>query len=487
MTQVLHIFRKDVRRLWLEISVSAVTLGLLTWTEWRLCTPEGIPRWYNLVLPFGLLFFSWWFIVARLIQDETLVGNRQFWVTRPYIWYKLLGAKALFIVVWIGVPLLVSQVALLLLDRAPVAANVGEILINTGGTLLVFILPAAALASITRSLSRWILCVVAVLFLAIGMAWLDSKIPNSHVPTGVEISDDLQAIVFAVLVVFGITRRYARRHAWAGTIAIAAGIIAVPLIMIATPYRTIIMARFPLAKSGQPALHLAFVPAEPPEQGGLDKASGRVVLPIPIAISSIPEAMIVRLDSRMLSIDLPGGGRWDSEWLPSYGPLPEEGQSVSLDVQIDRLVYERVKANPTPVRLSVALSEFADQQHQRIVVHQNFELPGVGPCWVEGGGFRCRSTASGPPLILLTVSMSENTCPALNTPNPGDEAEIARQLESNSSSGPLSPLSLRSFSLNVCPGTAILFSTPELVRRFRVELPLGLLRLNEYVHEPIAF
>src|SRR5690349_5422525 len=120
MNQVLHIFRKDTRRLWIEVLISVAALGVLTWTQWRMVTPErgyDYDRWYREVLPFVITLLSWWFITVRLVHNEALVGDRQFWITRPYVWYKLLAAKILFAVLWIGLPILISQIVLLALHR----------------------------------------------------------------------------------------------------------------------------------------------------------------------------------------------------------------------------------------------------------------------------------------------------------------------------------------------------------------------------------
>ena len=60
-----------------------------------------------------LLPMAWAFLIVRAVQAEALVGDRQFWVTRPYEWKKLLAAKMLFVVLTINAPLLIADVLLL--------------------------------------------------------------------------------------------------------------------------------------------------------------------------------------------------------------------------------------------------------------------------------------------------------------------------------------------------------------------------------------
>jgi hypothetical protein len=47
------------------------------------------------------------------VHGESLVGDRQFWVTRPYDWKKLVVDKALFVLTFINLPLFVLDVFLL--------------------------------------------------------------------------------------------------------------------------------------------------------------------------------------------------------------------------------------------------------------------------------------------------------------------------------------------------------------------------------------
>src|SRR5882762_5973473 len=125
MHQILHILKKDIRRHWPEILVS---LGLLA-----LYTNRALDPWPNLLDSYAfspsLYFFVvtgkyvapalivfWLFLVIRVVQGESLVGDRQWWTTKPYDWWQLLLAKLLFIFVFVSVPLF--HVQLLLLHHA---------------------------------------------------------------------------------------------------------------------------------------------------------------------------------------------------------------------------------------------------------------------------------------------------------------------------------------------------------------------------------
>src|SRR5260370_21474314 len=89
MRQVVHIFKKDVRYLWYEI---AITLGLVVMLVFYPLLEFMVP-------------IAWCNLAARLIYAEPLPGDRLFWVTRPYSWKSLLAAKALFILVFVNLPM----------------------------------------------------------------------------------------------------------------------------------------------------------------------------------------------------------------------------------------------------------------------------------------------------------------------------------------------------------------------------------------------
>ncbi len=123
MIQVLHIFRKDARHLWREIAASLALLVAFAWLDIRSWSqPYGAMAGGSLfflsaqVLPglvTAMLPVSWIFLIVRVVQGESLVGDRQFWVTRPYDWKQLLVAKALFVVTFVNFPLLLADAFLL--------------------------------------------------------------------------------------------------------------------------------------------------------------------------------------------------------------------------------------------------------------------------------------------------------------------------------------------------------------------------------------
>ncbi len=82
------------------------------------------------------------------------MGDRQFWITRPYRWPNLLASKALFLATWIALPLLFAEVALLATAGFHPLANISGALHIVLLLCDVLVLPVFAVAAVTSNLGR---------------------------------------------------------------------------------------------------------------------------------------------------------------------------------------------------------------------------------------------------------------------------------------------------------------------------------------------
>jgi hypothetical protein len=117
MNQAQHIFLKDARRFWgesvlsLTITVAFVFLKPIEWIS------RYVPQDGSLIIVAALVTVlvpvSWWISITRVVHEERLVGDTQFWITRPFAWTSLLAAKVAFVLAFLYVPLFFAQLALL--------------------------------------------------------------------------------------------------------------------------------------------------------------------------------------------------------------------------------------------------------------------------------------------------------------------------------------------------------------------------------------
>jgi hypothetical protein len=159
MDHILRIFRKDGRRHWPEILASLILLALyahLNVHPWQR-SPQSFlfGRSVSLkgtVTPILLLF--WGFMIIRVIQSESLVGERQWWITKPYEWWKLFAAKLLFVVVVILTPLFFVQIYLLHGAGFSIFKNLGGILGTEFALSLVLFAPSFSLELFQKGWGR---------------------------------------------------------------------------------------------------------------------------------------------------------------------------------------------------------------------------------------------------------------------------------------------------------------------------------------------
>ena len=161
MNQTLYIFAKDTRRFWIEILISIALLTAFAYiapivSESRSHRDDSLlvlSTIFQTVL-YVLIPVSWWILVSRVVHEENLVGDRQFWITRPYRWPNLLSAKVLFLVAYILLPIGLMQTAIIFTSGLHPATHIFGLLFSVAllGTLA--ILPLYALSTVTASFAK---------------------------------------------------------------------------------------------------------------------------------------------------------------------------------------------------------------------------------------------------------------------------------------------------------------------------------------------
>ncbi len=281
MKQILNILRKDLRRFWREIAASLALLATYSWNDvrgWSGDQNSGVG--YDVIgalfaqrflsgLVAALLPVAWAFLIVRVVQGEALVGDRQFWVTRPYEWKKLLVAKALFVVLTIILPLLLADFLLLAKAGFPPTHYIAGLLWMQLLLSLILILPMATLATVTASVVQTILAILGVALYGIGVGAVASVIPSSSFSGPVGSIEATLLIATCVVVIFW---QYARRKTAAARWLIAALALVADLLLVATPYNAIVSREFPRLGPGEPPpVYLSPLPADPSSEAGVFK------------------------------------------------------------------------------------------------------------------------------------------------------------------------------------------------------------------------
>ena len=222
MKQVRLILWKDVRHLWPQLSVYAALLATFAWVvlkHGRAASPNSFLAVFVTLLKL-LLMASQFVLITSAIHADRLVGEEQFWITRPYDWRSLLGAKFLFVLTCVALPLVLMQWSLLHVA----GLNPFTVKIGMASSLLRFALvaciPLMLIASVTESLATAFTFLAALLLAWAGFEQFILSGTLSRMSPPFEFP--VFGALFGVLLLAILSYQFARRRTGHSRIAIAA-------------------------------------------------------------------------------------------------------------------------------------------------------------------------------------------------------------------------------------------------------------------------
>src|SRR6266481_8604044 len=381
MHQILHIFRKDARRHWPEILVSLVLIAVFVWYQPRKWTGQVIPIRFVAglldILPV-LLVLSWTFLIARLVQGEPLVGDRQFWITRPYNWYNLLASKLLSIVVFIHLPLFIGQIVLLRMGNFPLVSSLWGLVQIHFAFFFIFELSTLALATVTSGIGQAALALLIVFLLFLGIAGISSLVPNSGISDdigGIQVLLYLTCCIAVVLTQYIYRKTVLARLILLGTLAVAV------LILVLAPYERIMWHDYPRPTQDRPLpakfsfdRSLSF--AHKPEQRA-GSFGDEIRLELPFQIADLGDKTLVQIQAIRLDLDLPDGQKWTSHW-HSLSQVISYGRTRAWpNINIEKKFYTKIKDTRVKAHVSLGIRLFRLAPATSIIVAgSEANLPG---------------------------------------------------------------------------------------------------------------
>ena len=513
MKQVFHIFLKDVRRYWRESAVSIALTIAFGWNEvreWSHQNPFGsdfvefFTSKYLLGLVVVLLPVSWAFMVVRVTHGETLVGDRQFWVTRPYEWKKLLGAKVLYALAFVNLPLAALQVYLLSKAGFHPAIYAAGLFWMQVSIALYLLLPVAVLAVVTSTIVQVLLASLIIALYVGGMVALSTQVPSSSFSSSSDWFSGGLVVGAAWSIIF---LQYARRDTVKSRWLMVGLAIMLFLILVGTPYKPLVERDFPQLGSGEPApVQMVLLPPENPEGLGVFNKDGEAQVQLPMSVAGIAPGEIIQVDGVLVEIRSPHGMPWDPGWTSPGLVLYPDQKTTQVDFSIKKDLFERIKALPVHIRTSIAFTVFRERNRRDFIVPTSeFAMADAGLCSVESRYVRkiqCRAPVHGPASLLLSTDMSTSTCPLEKGDVPASSGEIARSWTRNDNSAPtepgISPVKNIDFYFSyansashqrrsgICPASPLVLSNPEAVARNRIVLDADGVRLVDYQTKQMA-
>jgi hypothetical protein len=519
MNQILHIFKKDARRHWPEILISLALLGLFTRHElhpWQNSNAFSSFSPYFFILaghsitPATILF--WVFLIVRVVQGESLVGDRQWWITKPYEWWNLLAAKLLFILIFISVPLFHVHLLLLHQFGFPMLPNLSALLLTQIALYFVLFLPALLLASLTKSFGQLLLTAACILVVVIGIAWLATKIPSGDMESPPAIVEHFQTILLWGCVIAVPVWQFARRRRWVSAAALLGMLAVSSLISVVVPNaKTMEKDYSPVETQTSPVRIAIRQPAEMNRSRNANPWSDTapdVSLNVPLTVSGVASGTMIMVDVMKITTDSPQDSRWSRGWKYQHVELWPEDQLTSLSYGVGREEYEEIKTKLLNLHIELALSEYQETDARILPVPAGrFVDETLGVCRVDtrqSSSIQCLKPFHAPGL-MATFDPQKFPCTGDEHSDTIQEVTVSHAWQyANHYSFPdanytpiadysiwFRPVSLRTDLeakpqqrtkfLILCPGSEIRLARPELKRQLRIQLDLPHVRLQDLV------
>jgi hypothetical protein len=399
MRQAIHIFAKDVRYLWREICAVAVTQAALTYAGTS--GASGNADNFATLLLTLMLPVAWWYFIARLIHAEPLAGRRQFWVTRPYNWKSLLGAKALAIALFVNLPKLVSDAVVVRAYGFELSQEAFGILWTQALLIAVFLAPVAALAALTAGFTQMAL---TTMLLALAVAACALVVPHVAGPAmswfGMEwIRGYSATLVLAVAAVAIVVWQYKRRSTGVPRLmgACAAGFALIAAECFPFPIAFAAQSRITGHAPGPSAVKIEFDPELKWATRALVDDSDVVDVNIALRVSGVPEGLTSNIERLTATFEGAGGASWQGVCRPAARELAN-GALTAFHARVSSSFYRRVKDQPMRIHGSAYLTLYGNPRRTMVPSRDKPVLQpvaGVGLCAVTrtrvGLNVDCRS------------------------------------------------------------------------------------------------
>jgi hypothetical protein len=392
MSHVLHVFKKDVRRLrWaIALWIAAVVGRLILNTSgaelsFGAVGPQiVIANLTDLLLAVEILLLA--LIVSRLVHDEPLVGADAFWLTRPIGATSLLAAKLSFAALFlVAAPMAGLSIVAAAVSGEPRVAVHAALAFAFSQTLWISFL--VALAAVTPSLTRFLMTLVGgVAAMAIGLSLLLTTVlltgsfdENGYIES--VLTDATSGVVWTLLVtcavLFAAAYQYRHRRAGRAVVIGVVCVIAAEVISDCFPWR---FGLPPEPDPGAWALDAALSPAvvdadvtsrASEDLFGTGRAPSHKYVAAPLRLMGVPPDSSADRIATKTRIEFPDGTKLESAQATAVGvqlPAPARSggtarlESVLGNVRL--LTPDEERSTTWPALLSVTDQEY--DRHGRV-------------------------------------------------------------------------------------------------------------------------
>ena len=485
MNQVGLVFRKDVHHLWRELAVYVAVLVcfavMVPQTRPGRFPAEESVSIFVTVLQI-LMGLSMVVLIARAVQADNPTGDSQFWVTRPYRWNALLGAKLLFVVVCVAMPYVVMQWVLLWTAGLGVLSSVHGLIMSVTRVALGVWLPLIVAASVTESIGAMIMFVAGLL-----LAWaatLQFVLASTESRMSPRYEFFVLGPLFGALMVWILMYQYAKRRTGRSRVAIA-GLLGLFLLLIfgvdrqgfGAPIRKLIAAQCRVPKDA--AMKLVFAPGSIPydeRQQDVDMRlkGGLVELRLPVLLEGLPTD--ARIREPHAAVEVVGkDGFYASPWQDA------KVSDDAMEITLPKTVYDgMVAGRATTFRVQMAAEELRLARTSEAAVGRHFNGPHGGVCEGRDGDVICRFAYEQQVPTQVWVRSSGGACGTKST----SETVLAEPWLVFPAGGRFDPVVQEPVKpkdeRDICSGDVLTFSEYAVEKTFRLMVDVPMENIAQY-------
>lgn len=475
MKQASLILWKDVRHLWWQLSVYAALLAAFAWASpqtWPGSAPNSFLPVFVTLLKI-LLMASQFLVITSAVHADRLVGEEQFWITRPYDWRSMLGAKFMFVLTCVVLPYVLMQWWLLhVAGLNPFAAKAG-MASSLVRFAMVPCLASMLVASVTENLAVAFTFVAASLVVWVGL--LQFILSGTELRMSPPYEFPVFGALFGFLLLAILSYQFARRRTAHSRIAIAAT-LALFLQFIfgydkqgfGASVKELIRSHYEVSPNG--SLQMVFGPGPVPyEERGQDLQYLRhfIEVKLPIRLEGLPADARIREVNVAVTLTAKGL-RYSSPW---------QNATVSQDAigfPVPKDIFARIAGEEIGLHFELIGEEMRPAKVERVAVADRFRGPMDANCTLVDGKVFCRYAYQE---LVPTHVEARATCDGQNPATPAG-AWLLRM----PSGGKVDPVVNENVSLqgHVCAGDFLTFMEYGSPQRFHLVLDVSIVRLRDY-------
>lgn len=477
MRQASLILWKDVRQLWRQLGAYALLLAAFAWVSpqtWPGRAPDSFLAVFVTLLKI-LLMASQFVLVTSAVHADRLVGEEQFWITRPYDWRSLLGAKFLFVLACVVLPYVLMQWWLLHVAGLNPFAAKAAMASSLVRFALIPCLPLMVIASVTESLAAAFAFLVALL-----LAWAATL---QFILSGTELrmSPPFELPVFGVL--FGIallailSYQFARRRTLYSRIAIAATLALFLLFIFGydkqgfgAPVKELIRSHYAVPSNG--SLKLVFGPGPVPyEERGQDLEYLRHFTEVKLPVRLEGLAAGARIHETDVAVTLTANGvHYASPW---------QNASVTEDAvgfPIPKDIFARMADEEIRLHLELIGEEMRPALVDHVAAADRFRGPSDASCGLAGGQVVCRYAYQETVPTHVEARVATAGCDGRSLSHPA-----GTWLLEFPPGARVDPVVNESLHLpgRVCPGAPLIFTEYGSPHRFHLDIDISSIKLRD--------